>query len=77
MTYLSTKVWAMGIRLAMNRLDHDRSKDIRLATVYHMSRRACPTKDRTTDIRLIIVILSEYVRHHSTIRLYGMIMPTN
>ena len=47
-----TKVRAMGIRLMTCRLDYDRSKDIRLATVYHTPQRIRPTKVRTMGIRL-------------------------
>ena len=65
------------VALATYRPDHDQSKDIQLATVYHTSRRIRPTKGRTTDIRLVIVILSGYVGHYSTIRFYGMIVSTS
>ena len=56
------------VALATYRLGHDRSKDIRLTTVYHTSRRARLTKGRMMDIRLAIVILSEYVGRYSTLR---------
>ena len=60
-----TKIWAMGIRLATYRPDHDRSKDIRLATIYHTTRHATsmniqlatyrPDHDRSKDIRLATI----------------------
>ena len=41
-----------AVALTTYRLGHDRSKDIRLAIVYHAPRRTRPTKVRATDIRL-------------------------
>ena len=66
-----------AVVFATYRSGHDRSKDIRLATVYHTSRRIRPTKGRTMDIRLAIVNLSEYVGCYSTIRFCGMIVSTS
>ena len=66
-----------AVAFATYRSGHDRSKDIRLATVYHTSRRVRPTKGRTMDIRLAIVILSEYVGCYSTIRFCRMIVSTS
>ena len=35
------------------------------------------TMDRTMDIRLVIIILTEYVGYHSTIRFYDTIVSTS